>query len=294
MFISEYFKSFILIIIFSSTGLSLATYSKDDSTAHSFIDHQTAHIAVASNFTKTIKTLVNDFDILNKEAPVRQHIKISIASSGKLYAQIKHGAPFDLFLSADQKLPKQLIEDNIAVPTSLITYAIGQLVLWSSDPYQLSNSLHSSNDILNNLSIHDKSDLAIRALNNPQLTKLALANARLAPYGKAAEEALESLQLKEFTRSKWVKGENISQAFQFVYTGNADLGFVALSQVLHNVNFLNQGSGWLVPTQLYTPIKQNAVILKHGQKNASALAFHDYLTSHRARQIIQKAGYLFQ
>jgi len=212
-----------------------------------------------------MKTLVAQF---HKDTP--HTLRVAFASSGKLYAQIKNGAPFDLLLSADQVIPQKLLEEGYAVPTTQTTYAIGKLALWSSDP----SMIDAKGDIL----------------YSSKVNKLALANPKLAPYGFAATEVLKNLNLDESTKLSWIQGENIGQTYQFVNTGNADIGFVALSQVKNNQQRI-MGSTWEVPDHLYSPIKQDLVVLNKGMNNAAVSAFLDYLALPNTQKLIQSYGY---
>ncbi|MCU4677677.1 molybdate ABC transporter substrate-binding protein [Catenovulum sp. 2E275] len=226
---------------------------------------ETVHIAIAANFTSAMKQIAQEF-----EKDTGHKTILSFASSGKIYAQIQHGAPFDVFLSADQTKPIALEKANLTVVKSRFTYAIGALALWSTKA-----------DLINN---------QLTVLHNNQFNKLSLANPKLAPYGTAAVETLTHLQLKQTTQHKWVLGENIAQAYQFVASGNADLGFVALSQIMDK-GHIKGGSYYLVPDELYSPIKQDAVLLKSAQDNPAALALLDYLQSEKAQLIIKGYGY---
>ncbi len=222
------------------------------------------HIAVASNFHAAMPPLVAAFD------QVHHHkIKASYGSSGKLYAQILHGAPFHVFLSADQHKPENLERTGLGVKGTRFTYALGKLVLWSIKPNLI--------------------DANASRLRAGHFKKLALANPRLAPYGRAAQEVLKKLGLVNST-SKWVMGENIAQTFQFVRTGNADLGFVALSQ-LQPLQGPGRGSWWLVPPDLYSPIKQDAVLLVSALDHPGARAWLRFLRSAKARDILHSYGY---
>lgn len=220
------------------------------------------NIAVASNFSTPMKSLIKDF-----EKNSSHQIKASFASSGKFYAQIKHGAPYDLFLSADQDKPKRLAQEGFVSSQRPFTYALGALALWSSKAKLAEN---------------------LMTLKSGRFNKLAFANPKLAPYGLAAIETLNHLGLTEATQPKWIQGENIAQTYQFVSTGNADLGFVALSQISHASP---QGSYWIVDRDLYNPIQQDAVLLKRGEDNAAAVAFWHYLHSDHAQTLIQSYGY---
>ena len=220
----------------------------------------TVHIAVASNFTTTMKTLIAEF-----EKDSTHTIKASYGSSGKIYAQIKHGAPFELFFSADQTKPLALYNEGLST-SKPFTYALGALALMPR------NGL-SDKDLLNRL-------------YSGQFNKLAIANPKLAPYGVASMEVLANLNLIDSTQAKWVKGENIAQTYQFVGTGNADLGFVALSQVI------NRSTYWPVPTDLYQPIRQDAVLLKNSAEVKSAInEFILFLASPKGHFVIQSYGY---
>ena len=218
-------------------------------------------VAVASNFQAPMRQIAEQF-----ERDTGHALVLVFGSSGKFHAQIRQGAPFDVFLSADQVKPAQLESDDLA--GSRMTYAIGRLALWSAQPGRRI----------------DGPDV----LRNPQLGKLALANPRVAPYGAAAMQTLQHLGLDALSRSHAVMGENISQTFQFVASGNAELGFVALSQLIGRAE---PGSWWLVPEQLHQPIAQDAVLLtqaRHPQAGRALLAF---LASESAGEIIRAHGY---
>lgn len=223
------------------------------------------YLAVATNFTAAMKEIVTKFEQSHEHKVIT-----SFGSSGKIYAQIKHGAPFQLFFSADQTKPEILEQEGFTVSGSRFTYAIGALALWSFKPNFVGN---------------DFSRLQTNSFN-----KLALANPKLAPYGVAALEVLDALKLKQFTEAKWVQGENIAQTYQFVATGNADLGFVALSQIMDK-GHIQAGSSFIIPRQLYSPIRQDAVLLKRAKTSAGAKALHDYLKSAEAKNIIHAFGY---
>ncbi|GAB2198979.1 molybdate ABC transporter substrate-binding protein [Sessilibacter sp. MAH4] len=226
------------------------------------------HVAVAANFTAAMKEAVVDF-----EQKSNHKVIVSFGSSGKIYSQIKNGAPYQVFLSADQTKPELLENEGLTVAGSRFTYAIGALALWSA----------KENFI----------DDQFTVLKSGTFNKLALANPKLAPYGAAALEVLEALNLTQQTNPKLVKGDNIAQTYQFVATGNADLGFVALSQIM-NKGQLISGSSWIVPTDLYSPIRQDAVLLENAQNNQAALDLLTYLKSDAAREIIHSYGYKTQ
>jgi len=226
---------------------------------------ETVHIAAAANFAAPVKAIINAF-----ESKTGHKTVLSLGSSGKFYAQILNGAPFDVFFSADQVKPEGLERQNQTVQGSRRTYAVGGLVLWSAQ----------SDFIDNSPSI----------LESGRFSKLAIANPRLAPYGVAAIEVLEALSLRVRTEPKWVQGENISQTFQFVSTGNADLGFVARSQLVSNSN-IQKGSQWLVPDHFHQPIRQDVVLLKRAAGNHAAEALLSFIKTPAAREIIESYGY---
>ncbi len=222
-------------------------------------------VAVAANFAAPMEEIAEAFNQITGH-----RLKISTGASGKFYAQIRNGAPFQVFLSADQEKPEQLEKDGLAVQGTRFTYAIGKLALWSADP--------------------DKVDNKGKVLESGRFNKIAIANPKTAPYGEAAIETLSALKLKTRLEPKFVMGENISQTHQFVASGNAELGFVALSQISRN-NQLTGGSLWLVPEKLYSPIKQDAVLLLTGKDSAAARQLLAFLKSDRAVRIIQSFGY---
>ena len=228
-----------------------------------------AFVAVAANFTKPMNELKKAF-----ENTTGHNLKVSYGSTGKLYAQIRNGAPYQVFLSADNVRTQNIISDGLGVADSAFTYAIGRLVLWSKHP--------------------DKVDKDGKVLTT-QFNKLALANPKTAPYGAAAVAVVRSLDLTQNLKSKFIQGENISQVFQFVSTGNADLGFIAFSQLKaigsSNQSSISKGSYWLVPEKFHPAIKQEAVMLKKGLNQPAAQAFYHYLKSEEAREIIQSYGY---
>nr|VFK62724.1 MAG: molybdenum ABC transporter, molybdate-binding protein [Candidatus Kentron sp. UNK]VFK70584.1 MAG: molybdenum ABC transporter, molybdate-binding protein [Candidatus Kentron sp. UNK] len=264
------------------------------------------HIAVASNFAPTLRSLMTSFRL---QSPYG--FKISTASTGKLFAQIRHGAPFDIFLSADAERPKRLIAKGDAIAESLFTYAIGRLALWQPAGAQIAK---------------DSEILGVT------ITRLAVANPKTAPYGKAAEETLRALGLWQTWRARLVRGENIGQTYQFVASGAVDAGLVALSQILarnkpvsasrqdwsglgpgaradspRNIFPIhpfpvdrgstkdNQGQPKsqirIVPSSLHAPLRQQAVLLRRGADNAGARGFMEFLRSREAREIIRAEGY---
>lgn len=225
-----------------------------------------ALVAVATNFAEVMAALVPRF-----EADTDHRIRVSSGSTGKLYAQIRNGAPFDIFLAADRRRPELLESAGAAVAGSRFTYAIGRLVLWSADANRIGAD-------------------GAAVLRRGDFRHLAIANPKLAPYGLAAQQALSALGLWDPLKDRIVQGENIGQVFSLVATGNAEIGFVALSAVLsprHKVT----GSYWNVPVNLYEPIRQDAVLLSHGAENAAARAFLGYMKSAAARSVIARYGY---
>ena len=225
------------------------------------------HVAVASNFTAPMKQIAAEF-----EKETGHKTVLSYGASGKFYAQIKNGAPFHLFLSADDEKPAQLEKDGLTVAGSRFTYAIGTLVLWSAQPNFV--------------------DYKGEVLRNGKFNKLALANPKLAPYGTATLEVLTKLGLLSSLQPKFVQGENISQTYQFVGSANAELGFIALSQVMKDGK-VTSGSAWVVPGSLHSPIRQDAVLLSTGKDNVAAKALLDFLKTEKARKIIRSYGYEF-
>ena len=221
------------------------------------------NIAVAANFTDAAKEIAVAFKQKTGHDAV-----LSFGSSGQFYTQITQDAPFQIMLSADEERPKKLVSDGLAVPDSVFTYAIGKLVLWSKNANLVKGEA---------------------TLKDGTFAKLSICNPVAAPYGAAAVETMKSLNLYDTLQPKFVEGTNITQAFQFVATGNAEIGFVALSQLQGNIG----GSRWLVPQNLYKPIKQDAVLLKKGAGNEAATAFMAFLKGPEARAIIEKYGYAF-
>ncbi|HUW28108.1 MAG TPA: molybdate ABC transporter substrate-binding protein [Sulfuriferula sp.] len=225
-------------------------------------------VAVAANFTAPMQKIAADF-----EKDTGHKAVLSFGATGSFYAQIRNGAPFDILLAADAETPARLEQEGLGVPGSRFTYAIGKLVLWSARPGF----------------VDDKGDV----LKQSEFRHMAIANPKLAPYGAAAVSALTRLGLLSATQPKFVQGENIAQTYQFIATGNAELGFVALSQVLDKKGKLASGSAWVVPANLHAPIRQDAVILTHGKDKAAAAALLKYLRGDKARAVITSYGYGF-
>lgn len=218
-------------------------------------------VAVAANFASPMKEIATVF------AQKTQHTAvISSGATGKLYAQIENGAPFEVMLSADQKTPKLLEEKGLG--SGRFTYAVGKLVLWSADP----NLVDAKGAVLKKEGAFDK---------------IAIANPKTAPYGAAADQVMKARGVYAKLKPKRVEGENIAQTYQFVVTKNAALGFVALSQVIEDT----AGSRWEVPQDLYDPIRQDAVLLDKGKANPAATALMEFLKGPEAKAIITKYGY---
>jgi molybdate transport system substrate-binding protein len=221
----------------------------------------TVRAAVAANFTAAAREIADAFEDATGDTAL-----LSFGSTGQLYAQIVQGAPFEVFLAADRERPAMAEREGHAVPGSRRTYAVGRLVLFSAEPGRISGP---------------------EALRDPQLQRIALANPDLAPYGRAAFEAARALGVESILRERQVIGTNVSQAHQFVRTGNAEVGFLALSQVART----SGGSRWLVPEDLHAPIRQQAVLLAAGRDNPAAARFLDFLATPAARAILDRHGY---
>jgi molybdate transport system substrate-binding protein len=222
-------------------------------------------VAVASNFTAPMQKLTPLF-----EKDTGHKLVLAFGSTGGFYAQIKNGGPFQVFLSADDETPLKLEKEGFAVKGTRFTYATGQLILWSKQPGF----------------VDEKADV----LRTGQFQRLAIANPKLAPYGLAALETLQKLGLLQQLQPKLVQGDNIAQTYQFVSTENAQLGFVALSQVYAEGKLL-LGSGWRVPSHLHSPIQQDAVLLSAGQNNPAAKELLAFLKTDKAKALIQAYGY---
>jgi molybdate transport system substrate-binding protein len=245
-------KSLVAAVAFVAIGLATGRANAGET-----------NVAVAANFTDAAKQIAAAFKEKTGHSAV-----LSFGSSGQFYTQITQDAPFQVFLSADEERPKKLVEEGLGVADSRFTYAIGKLVLWSKKPNFVKGE---------------------ETLREATFAKLSICNPVAAPYGAAAVETMQSLKLYDTLKPKLVEGANISQAFQFVDTGNAEIGFVALSQLAGN----DSGSRWMVPQDLYKPIRQDAVLLKKGASNEAATAFMNFLKGPEARAIIEKYGYTF-
>jgi molybdate transport system substrate-binding protein len=227
-------------------------------------------VAVAANFTAPMQKIAQAF-----AQDTGHKAQLAFGSTGKFYAQIKNGAPFAVLLAADDETPARLEKEGLAVAGTRQTYATGRLALWSKSP---------------NL-VDDKGEV----LRSPNLDKLgidkiAMADPKLAPYGAAAMEVIQHLGVQATVIPKLVQGESIGQTYQFVSTENAQLGFVALSQIWLDGR-ITHGSAWVVPQSMHTPLKQDAVLLNVGKDNAAAIALLKYLQGDKAKTIIRQYGY---
>lgn len=221
-------------------------------------------VAVAANFMVPIKAIAAEF-----ERDTGHKIVASYGATGHFYVQVKNGAPFEVLLAADTETPSKLVAENLAVAATRFTYAIGKLALWSAK--------------------REVVDAGGAVLRQANFSHLALANPKLAPYGAAALEAMRALGVYEALQPKLVTGESVAQAYQFVASGNALLGFVAYSQVLKDGK--SGGSLWLVPQALYQPLRQDAVLLEKGRNKPAAAALLRYLQTDKARAMIKSSGY---
>ena len=245
-----YLQSVLLVISFFSTAVP--------------IHADTLNVAVASNFVHTLKILSSEFGRLSGH-----QLRISNASTGKLYMQIQHGAPFDVFLAADEKRPDLLVAEEKADQSSAYVYALGKLVFVSNIT----------------------SDGACRdVLLSPYLKRLSIANPKTAPYGVAARQVLEGLGAWSQLEPRLVMGGNIAQALQFVSTKNAQAGFVASSMLILG-NEIDNACTWEIPADMYSPIKQKMVILNKAKNKAAAQAFVQFMQTTQAKEIIKAAGY---
>lgn len=225
-------------------------------------------VAVAANFVQPMKEIAAEF-----EKDSGHKVTLSQGASGKFYAQISNGAPFHVLLSADDETPTRLVNEGKAVSGTQFTYAIGRLALWSPDATLV--------------------DQGGGVLKTDKFRFLSIANAKVAPYGRAAVQTLQKLGVLSAVEPRVVQGESIAQAHQFVSSGNAQLGFVALSQVWENGK-LKSGSAWIVPEDMHEQLKQDVVLLNAGKDSKPAMALVEYLRSDKARKIIERYGYQLQ
>ena len=229
------------------------------------VNAESVHVAVAANFAGALELMAQDF-----EKTSGHQLVITSGATGKFYTQIKSGAPFEVFLSADSATPQKLEDEGWVVPGSRSTYAIGRLVLWSSKPNYV--------------------DREGTVLKRGEFDHLSIANPKTAPYGAAAMDIIRKQGLEATLAPKLVQGENVAQAHQFVVSGNAQLGFVALSQVYRNGQ-LTSGSAWFIPDEAYPPIRQDVALLKNGEANPAAKALLTYLRSPAALNVMSSLGY---
>ena len=222
-------------------------------------------VAVAANFTVPMQKIAPMF-----AQDTGHRAVLAFGSTGRFHAQIRNGAPFEVLLAADAETPARLEREGAGVAGSRFTYAVGRLVLWSRQPGLV--------------------DARGEVLKSGRFDKLALADPKLAPYGAAAMETMAALGVLEAVRPRFVQGESIAQTYQFVASENAQLGFVALSQVFADGR-ITSGSGWVVPPELHAPIRQDAILLDKGRGNPAATALLQYLRSDKARAIIRSHGY---
>ena len=227
-------------------------------------------VAVAANFTAPMQKIVQAF-----EQDTGHKAQVALGATGKFYAQIKNGAPFAVLLAADDETPARLEKEGVAVAGTRFTYATGRLALWSKQP----NLVDDKGEVLRSPNLDKRG-----------IHKIAMADPKLAPYGAAAMEVIHKLGVQASVTPKLVQGESIGQTYQFVSTENAQLGFVALSQISFDGR-IAQGSAWVVPQDLHTPLKQDAVLLNAGKDNAAAVALLKYLQSDSAKTIIRRYGY---
>lgn len=222
-------------------------------------------VAVAANFTAPMKLIAAEFERSSGHKAL-----LSFGGTGKFYAQIRNGAPFEILLAADAETPRRLEQEGLGVAGSSITYAVGKLALWSADAGLV--------------------DAKGEVLTSGNYRHIAIASPKLAPYGAAAQQVLERLGLTTALAPKIVQGENIAQTYQFIKSGNAELGFVALSQV-YAQGAVKEGSVWIVPAALYSPIRQDAVLLMKGKDNPAAAALLQFMRSEQAQAVIKSFGY---
>jgi molybdate transport system substrate-binding protein len=248
-----YFRSLFVVVLLLSALANSPVYAGE------------VNIAVSADFSAPMVRIVALFQ---KESG--HTIKVSLGASGKLYAQIKGGTPMDVFLSADEIIPKRLIQEGQAVGSSRFVYAVGKLVLWSAQPGFV--------------------DEKGAVLNKGNFTKLAIADTKFDPYGLAAKETLEKLIMWNAMQEKLIKGESISQTYQLAASENAELAFISLSQIMRDGK-VTMGSWWIVPPDSHNPIRQSAVLLIGAKDKIAAQAFLDFLKSNKAVAIIRSFGY---
>lgn len=235
--------------------------------ASTLVNAAEIRVAVAANFAQTLKEIVTVF-----EKDTGHKVALTQGSTGKLYAQISQGAPFDVLLSADDETPEKLVREGKAVTGTQFTYAVGRLALWSPKS--------------------DMVDEGGQVLKTDKFRFIAIANSRVAPYGRAAVQVMQKLGVLNLIEPRVVQGESITQTFQFVSTGNAQLGFVALSQIIDHGK-IKSGSAWIVPETMHEALKQDAVLLNSAKDAAAATTLLNFLKSDKAKKIIAAHGYQF-
>ena len=245
--------------MFKKTVLTIAIFASGMSAAAE------VQVAVAANFSAPMQKIAAEF-----EKDTGHKVQLAFGATGKFYAQIKNGAPFEILLAADDETPVKLEKEGAGVAGTRFTYAIGKLVLWSAKPGF----------------VDDQGEV----LKKGDFKHVSIANPKLAPYGQAAVETLTALKRLDAIQPKFVQGENIAQTYQFIATGNAELGFVALSQVMKNGK-IAEGSAWVVPSSLHQPIRQDAVLLENGKGKPAPAALLKYLGSEKGKAIIKSYGY---
>jgi molybdate transport system substrate-binding protein len=233
-----------------------------------------AHIAVAANFTAPMRALVHQFSM---QSPHK--IRVVTGSTGKLYSQIFHGAPFDAFLSADQTTVARLNQGGLTVANSTFTYAEGRLIFWRRSDNRMNGGGGDNNRP------------PWEAIKRGDFSHIAIANPKLAPFGHAAVEVLQRAGVYEVAQRALVYGESVTQAHQFVAAGAADAGFISLSQVWRDGQLIN-GQGWIVPARWHDPVRQDAVLLKRGAGNQAAIAFMAFLKTAAAKRTLVQFGYI--
>ena len=247
--------------MFNKTLLTIAILTSGMSAAAE------VQVAVAANFSAPMQKIAAEF-----EKDTGHKVQLAFGATGKFYAQIKNGAPFEILLAADDETPVKLEKEGAGVAGTRFTYAIGKLVLWSAKPGF----------------VDDQGEV----LKKGDFKHVSIANPKLAPYGQAAVETLTALKRLDAIQPKFVQGENIAQTHQFIATGNAELGFVALSQVMKDGK-IAEGSAWVVPASLHQPIRQDAVLLENGKDKPAASALLKYLGGEKSKAIIKSYGHEF-
>lgn len=271
-------KTYVLILAIACQAMSFSVWAQGAVTSPRLTPATTLTIATASNFRHTLIALLKDY----RQSPSIKD-KVISASSGQLFSQIRNGAPFDIFFSADQQRPSRLEQLGLTYRHSRRTYAIGQLALWVSPSYK--HPLNKEQLALSNLSLLT----SLTADNLPKPTVLALANVKAAPYGYAAKTLLENLQIWQLWKPLVVQAGNVGQVYQYIESGNVNLALLSLAQL--KLAQVPASEYETVPAELYTPIDQQLVILKTAKNKIAAQAFINYLETPKAHAIISRSGY---